>query len=92
MSIPITLELYVFSGAPDSEKALAVMQQLSQKLGEECHFTIIDVHREPEKALLAGILVTPTLIRRHPEPQKKIIGRLRDEEQIVTTLGLAQVG
>lgn len=88
MSKPIALELYIVNGAPDSEQALSVMRQVCKRLGEECTFRVIDVHTEPEEALSALILVTPTLIRRHPEPLKRIIGRLRDEEQIISVLGL----
>jgi circadian clock protein KaiB len=88
MSKPIVLELYVVNGAPDSEQALFVMKQLCKRLGEACLFRVIDVHTEPEEALSALILVTPTLIRREPGSLKRIIGRLQNEEQIITTLGL----
>lgn len=92
MSSPIMLELYIVNGAPDSEQALFVMQQLCKKLGERCRFRIIDVHTQPEEALSALILVTPTLIRRTPEPLKRIIGRLENEQQVIAALGLKEEG
>lgn len=88
MNSPIILELYIFNGAPDSQKALDVMKEVCKRLGEKCHFMVIDVHAEPEKALLAGILVTPTLIKRQPAPIKRVIGQLQNERQVSVTLGL----
>jgi circadian clock protein KaiB len=49
---------------------------------------IVDVFKEPERALTDGILMTPTLIRLAPLPQRRIVGTLSDANSVVQTLGL----
>ena len=60
-------------------------------LGERCVYRVIDVASSAEETLKAGILVTPTLIKRCPEPTKRIIGRLQDPSQVLSMLGIEEV-
>lgn len=90
METVIELELYIMDNAPDSQHALLVLNRLCDKYGGACRIRVIDVREDPEAALSARILVTPTLIRKEPAPIKRVIGRLHDEKQLMLTLEIEE--
>lgn len=47
--------------------------------------------RNPERGLVDGVLVTPTLIRIAPSPEQRVIGNLRDTNALLAGLGLSKV-
>jgi len=49
---------------------------------------VIDVLEHPELAERDKILATPTLVKRLPEPMRKIIGDLSDREKVLLGLNL----
>jgi circadian clock protein KaiB len=49
---------------------------------------VIDVFKDPERALAEGIRMTPTLVKLTPGPERRIIGSLTDTNRIMQTLGL----
>jgi circadian clock protein KaiB len=49
---------------------------------------VIDVFRDPEKALADHVLMTPTLIKLSPSPVRRIIGTLNQTQQVLNALGL----
>ena len=83
--------LYLASGAPNSVRALANLYAICRKHFPESHrIELIDVLKEPLRALAEAILVTPTLVKISPEPELQIIGNLSDEEEVLRALGLPQ--
>jgi hypothetical protein len=48
---------------------------------------VVDILQEPLRALVEGILVTPTLVRLSP-PVRHIVGDLRDRGIVLRALGL----
>lgn len=83
------LRLYFAGGAPNS--ALAVKNLLAickQQHVDAQGLELIDVLKEPERALRDGILVTPTLLKLSPEPVATIIGDLSAAHVVVQALGL----
>ena len=48
--------------------------------------TVIDLVKKPQLAKGDQILAIPTLVRKLPEPIKKIIGDLSDEERVLVGL------
>ena len=53
---------------------------------------IVDLLENPQLAQGDQILAVPTLVRRLPEPIKKIIGDLSDSERVIVGLDLRAVG
>lgn len=51
---------------------------------------MIDVLKEPLRALAEAILVTPTLVKVSPAPEQQIIGNLSEEAEVLHALGLPQ--
>ncbi len=49
---------------------------------------IVDVFREPKRALASGIFMTPTLVKLLPIPVKKIVGTLNQMQTVLLALGL----
>gem|GEM_PF-4368693 len=45
---------------------------------------VIDVLADPKRALAAGILLTPALVRRQPKPVGMLLGTLTDHEVLLT--------
>ncbi len=52
------------------------------------HIEIIDLLQRPQLAKGDQILAIPTLVRRLPEPVRKIIGDLSDTERVLVGLDL----
>jgi circadian clock protein KaiB len=83
--------LYVAGGSPNSVRALANLYAICRKHFPDCHrIEVIDVLKEPRRALADASLVTPTVVRLSPAPQQQIIGNLSDEEEVLRALGLPQ--
>ena len=83
--------LYVAGSAPNSVRALANLYALCRKHFPDSHrIEVIDVLKEPMRALDDVILVTPTLVKVSPDPEQQIIGNLSEEQEVLCALGLPQ--
>jgi circadian clock protein KaiB len=84
------LHLYVANDSPNSLRAIANLEAICKAYFQAGTYqiTIIDILKDPLRALDDGILVTPTLIRL-AAPSRRVIGDLSDHEQVLYTLGLA---
>jgi circadian clock protein KaiB len=83
------LRLYVAGHTP---KARAAMQNLNKicetHLAGRYKIEIVDLLINPKLAAGDQILAVPTLVRQLPEPIKKIIGDLSNEERVLVGLDL----
>ena len=66
------------------------LRHLPKTLPQSHRIEVIDVLKEPLRALAETILVTPTAVKVSPEPELQIIGNLSDEEEVLRALGLPQ--
>jgi circadian clock protein KaiB len=83
--------IYIAGGAPNSVRALANLYAICRKHFPASHrIEIIDILREPMRALAEAILVTPTVVKLSPAPELQIIGNLSEEEEVLRALGLPQ--
>ena len=55
----------------------------------EYHIEVIDLLKNPQLARTDQIVAVPTLVRRLPEPIRKIIGHLSDAEKVLVGLQLS---
>ncbi len=86
------LRLYVAGGSPNSVNALINLKTICQNHANICfEVDVVDIWLEPGRALVDGILVTPTLHRPAPLPEVKIIGDLSDMRAVTMALGLEGV-
>ena len=83
--------LYFAGGAPNSVRALANLYAICRKHFPDSHrIELIDVMKDPMRALADAILVTPTVVKLSPAPELQIIGNLSEEEEVLRALGLPQ--
>jgi circadian clock protein KaiB len=82
--------LYVAGDAPNSAQALANLRALCVKhlLGRHA-IEVVDVFREPLRALEDGIFMTPTLLKLGPAPTRRVVGTLTHLQPVLQALGLA---
>ena len=83
------LRLYVAGQTPKSALALKNLQQICEAyLQGRYEIEVIDLRQNPQLASGDQILALPTLVRRLPEPIKKIIGDLSNTERVLVGLDL----
>ena len=81
--------LYVAADAFNSMQAVAnLMRFCREHLPDRYEIEIVDVFREPRRALAEGVLMTPTLIKLAPAPVKRIVGTLSEASTLSQTFGL----
>jgi circadian clock protein KaiB len=81
--------LYIAAYTLNSAQAVANLNTLCRvHLADRHEIEIVDVFREPQRALAEGIRMTPTLIKLAPAPVKRIIGTLGQTQRVLETLGL----
>lgn len=83
-----TLKLYVVSGTPSSDRALAAIAQLQTALPGDVTVDVVDLGEHPEVAEAERIIATPMLVRVAPEPVRRVIGDLSDLDRVRWGLGL----
>ena len=83
------LRLYV---AGQTDKSLRAINNLNRICREHLagRFTleVIDLLEKPQLAAGDQILALPTLVRRLPEPMKKILGDLSNQERVLVGLDI----
>src|SRR6478672_4134478 len=83
------LRLYVAGQTPKSVLALTNLRQICEAhLQGRYEIEVIDLMENPQLAQGDQILALPTLVRRLPEPIKKIIGDLSNTERVLVGLDL----
>ena len=83
------LRLYVAGQTPKSILAFRNLKQICEEhLHGRYEIEVIDLIENPQLAQGDQILAVPTLVRRLPEPIKKIIGDLSNTERVLVGLDL----
>jgi circadian clock protein KaiB len=87
------LRLYVAGKTPKSVLAFTNLKQICEDhLQDRYEIEIVDLLENPQLAQGDQILAVPTLVRRLPEPIKKIIGDLSNTERVLVGLDLQERG
>lgn len=81
--------LYIAGQTPKSIKALNNLKNFAEThLAGKYSIEIIDLLQSPQLAEGDQILAVPTLVRKFPEPIRKIIGDLSNEERVLVGLNI----
>jgi len=87
------LRLYVAGKTARSESTFNNLKSLcEEQLKGRYSIQVIDLLEHPKLARNNQILAIPTLIRKLPEPVRKIIGDLSDRERVLVGLDLVERG
>jgi len=86
------LRLYVAGQTAKSAAALANLRRLCEThLAGRYEIELVDLLVNPKLAAGDQILAVPTLVRKFPEPIRKIIGDLSDEERVLVGLDVKPI-
>jgi circadian clock protein KaiB len=83
------LRLYVAGQTAKSLLAFANLKRICEEhLGGRYQIEVVDLMKNPELAKGDQIFALPTLVRKLPEPVRKIIGDLSNTERVLVGLDL----
>jgi circadian clock protein KaiB len=86
------LRLYVAGQTPKSLTAFANLKRICEEhLAGRYQIEVIDLMRQPELAQTDQIIALPTLVRKLPEPIKRIVGDLSNSERVVLGMNLEKL-
>ena len=88
---PVTLRLYIAGQTPKSLTAIANLKRIcEQHMDGDYHIDVVDLMANPQLAASDQILAIPTLVRKLPEPVRKIIGDLSSTQRVLVALELSE--
>ena len=83
------LRLYVAGQTPRSVAAFSNLKKICEEhLAGRYSIEVIDLVKQPQLAAGDQIVAIPTLVRRLPEPLRRIVGDLRNTEKALVGLNL----
>ena len=87
------LRLYVAGQSPKSMTAFANLKRLCEEhLAGRYTIEVVDLMKHPQLAAGDQIVAIPTLVRKLPEPLRKIVGDLSNTERALVGLQLRAAG
>ncbi|BAI62203.1 KaiB homolog [Methanocella paludicola SANAE] len=83
------LRIYVAGETPKMQQAVKNLEKIcDEHLKGRCSIEIIDLMKNPQLAAGEQILAIPTVIRKLPEPVKRLIGDLSIHEKVIVGLDI----
>lgn len=83
------LRLYVAGQSPRSIAAFANLKKICEEhLSGRYNIEVVDLVQHPQLAAGDQIVAIPTLVRKLPQPLRRIVGDLRDTERALVGLQL----
>ena len=87
--MPYVLKLYITGSTPRSTRAIENLRRICERhLSGRYRLEIVDIYAHPEAAREGQVIAAPTLVRLTPEPLRRIIGDLGDEDRVLLGLEL----
>jgi circadian clock protein KaiB len=85
------LKLYIAGNTLRSLLAVANIRHICEEsLQGRYDLQVIDIYRHPQFAKPEQIVVAPTLIRKQPKPERRIIGDLSNRKRVLSGLNLPE--
>ncbi len=82
--------LYLAGNTPNSAEAKVNLAAMCRRhLPGRYNIEVIDVVRNPNRALTDGVYMTPALIKLAPSPVRMIVGTLSQSDSLLKALGLS---
>lgn len=81
--------LYLAGGTQNSAQAVANLGELCRRhLPGRHEIELVDVLKEPKRAMKDAVFMTPMLVKLAPGPCQRIVGTLSQTATVLQTLGL----
>jgi len=85
------LKLYITGSSTRSARAIENVTAIcDEHLTGRYELEIIDVFQQPELAREMQLFAAPTLVKEQPDPPRKIVGDLSDEERVLYSLSIVK--
>jgi circadian clock protein KaiB len=85
------LRLYVAGQTPKSLAAFANLKKIcEERLANNYKIEVIDLTKQPELAQNDQIVALPTLVRKLPEPIRRVVGDLANLERVMIGMEIAK--
>lgn len=86
------LRLYVTGSTPQSVRAIENIKKICEEyLKGRYELEVVDLYQNPGLANGEQIIAAPTLIKKLPQPLKRIIGDLSNKERVLVGLDLREI-
>lgn len=86
------LRLFVAGSGERSMRAVERIARLCERyLPGRYELTVIDIYQEPAMVETAQVVAAPTLVKRLPEPLRRVVGDMADEGRILVALNIQGV-
>jgi circadian clock protein KaiB len=83
------LRLFITGVTPNSVRAINNIRHICESyLKGRYELRIIDVYQDTALAQQEQIIALPLLIKKHPLPERKLIGDLSETEKVLNALGV----
>ena len=83
------LKLYVAGQSPKSVNAITNIKKICEEnLQGRYELEVIDLYQQPQLAQGEQIIAVPTLIRKIPQPLRRIIGDMSNTERVLVGLDI----
>ena len=83
------LSLFITGASPNSVRAINNIKSICEEyLSGKYELKIIDVYQLPEVAQREQIIALPTLIKRGPAPERRLVGDMSDTNKVLRGLGI----
>lgn len=84
------LVLYITGASPNSVRAINNIKTICEKyLKGNYVLEVIDVYQHPELAKKEQIIALPTLIKKRPAIERRLVGDMSQTERVMRGLGLS---
>lgn len=88
----VRLRLYVAGQTPKSLAAMSNLKKIcDERLKGRYRIEVIDLVKNPKLAQGDQILAIPTLVKKLPQPVRKIIGDLSDTARVLVGLDISEI-
>jgi circadian clock protein KaiB len=81
--------LFITGASPNSIRAVNNLKDIGEQyLNGNYDLEIIDIYQVPELAEKEQIIALPTLLKRGPGPERRLVGDLSDKNKVLKGLGI----
>jgi circadian clock protein KaiB len=88
-AVDYDLVLFISGASDRSRLALANIKAIvNEHLNGRYRLSVVDLYQQPERAREHEIIAVPTLVKRLPQPLRRLIGDLSDEDRVMVGLDI----
>jgi circadian clock protein KaiB len=88
-AVDYDLVLFISGASDRSRVALANIKAIvNEHLDGRYRLSVVDLYQQPQRAREHEIIAVPTLVKRLPQPLRRMIGDLSDEDRVMIGLDI----